>query len=762
MATLLYRLGRFSARRRWTVLVCWAAVLAVLGALALGLTRTASPDSAFSVPGTQAGAGLDVVRQKFSGGADRATATVVFQAPQGSTLTGQDAASVQGLLGGLRSIDGVASVTDPFDARQPYVSRDGRIAASTVTFRSTAGGVPETTRRSFAKATGSDVGPVRLEVTSSLTVPDVSAASEAIGLAVAFVVLLLTYGALAAAGANLLTAGVGVGAGLLGIAALGQVVSLSSTTPALAAMLGLAVGIDYSLLIFARTRAELRAGAGVPDAVATATATAGTVVVVAGATVIVALVGLAVVDIPFLTEMGLAAAATVAVTVVAALTAVPAVLSLLGRRVLPTPERGVRPATDGHSPTADTAATTRPDHAREGAENSAARRGVVGRWATTVTRHPVPSLIVAVIALAVLAIPAASLHTALPSAENDGPATSSRQAYDLLVQGFGPGSQASLVVVVDTGRGAGPGTASTATTAVSARLAGLDDVAAVQPPIPSPDGTAALITVIPRSGPTDPATAELVSAIRAATAGTADADVLVTGTTALDVDVNTALADALPLYVGVIVALALVLLVLLFRSVAVPVLATLGFLLSLGASLGAMVAIYQWGWLAPVFGVAQPSPIISFIPVILVGILFGLAMDYQAFLVSAIREAGSGGVPARRAVVVGFGRAAGVVIAAAAIMSGVFGGFAFSGDPIIGSIGTALIVGVLADALVVRMVVMPAALTLLGPAAWWMPRWMHRVVPHVDAEGRSVQSSSAVEIGASVGVGSASPGGRVP
>lgn len=739
MATILYRLGRFSVRRRWTVLLAWAAVLAVLVALALGLSRTASPDTTFSVPGTQASAGLDVVRAKFSAGADRATATVVFRALEGSTLTGPDAASVEDLLGEVRGIDGVVSASDPLDPRQPYVSRDQRIAASTVTFGSTAGGVSEATRQAFEGVTDHDAGPVRVEVTSSLSVPEISATSEAIGLAVAFVVLILTYGALAAAGANLLTAAIGVGAGLVGITALGQVVSLSTTTPTLAAMLGLAVGIDYSLLVFARARTELRAGAEVPDAVATATATAGTAVVVAGATVVIALAALAVVGIPFLTQMGLAAAATVAVTVLAALTVVPAVLSLLGRRVLPRRERRAAPqVTFTDAPAAAGAA-------RDVAGGRTAGRSVLDRWVSAVVRRPALALVVGVVALGTLAVPAASLDTALPSAENDGPATSSRQAYDLLVEGFGPGSQASLVLVVHAARGAAPGTAATVAADVVSRVQGLDDVATVLAPIPSRDGTAALVTVIPGSGPTDATTADLVRSIRSATQDTADADVLVTGRTALDIDVNTSLVDALPLYVTVIVVLALLLLVMLFRSIAVPALATLGFLLSLGASLGAMVAIYQWGWLASVFGVDQPSPIVSFIPVILVGILFGLAMDYQTFLVSAMHEAHSRGESPRRAVVVGFSRAAGVVVAAAAIMSGVFGGFAFSGDPIIGSIGTALVVGVLADALVVRMVLMPAALTLLGEAAWWLPRWVQRLVPDLDAEGRSLDAPAGAD-----------------
>ncbi|WP_432522198.1 MMPL family transporter, partial [Kineococcus sp. SYSU DK006] len=634
MATLLYRLGRFSARRHWLVLAVWALLLAVLAALALGLKQTAPEDTGFSIPGTQASEGLDVIGEEFSTGTDAATATVVFQAPQGRTLTAPaDAAAVQGLLAELRGIEGVVSVTDPFAPQSPRVSADQSIAAATVTFDGAVGDVDEATTDAFADATDGDLrsadGTVRVETTSDLVTTSAGHASEAIGVAVAFVVLVLTYGSLVAAGANLLTAGIGVGAGYLGILALGKVVSLSTTTPALAGMLGLAVGIDYALFVFARTRSELRRGESVEQAVAKATGTAGTAVVFAGTTVVIALVGLAVVDIPFLTQMGLAAAATVATAVLVALTAVPAFLRVLGLRVLPKRERHRDPAG------LRAAAATRDEADSAGAPQDAAR-GLLGRWARAVTRHPVIALLGAVLVVGAVALPVASMRTALPSAENDDPASSSRQAYDLLVQGFGPGSQATLLVVVD---GDDPAAVASAAGEVSGRVQGLEDVVAVTPAVPSADGSTQLITVVPGSGPTDEATSDLVRAIRSATDDVEGARVLVTGQTALDIDVTDALDDALPVYIALIVVLALALLVMLFRSIAVPLMATVGFLLSLGASLGSVVAIYQWGWLADVFQVTQPGPLLSFMPVLVVGILFGLAMDYQMFLVSAIHEA---------------------------------------------------------------------------------------------------------------------------
>ncbi|PRY16713.1 MMPL family transporter [Kineococcus rhizosphaerae] len=743
MATLLYRLGRFSARRHWQVLAVWAVLLAVLASLAFGLKQTAAQDTSFSIPGTQASDGLDLLEQKFSSGANDATATIVFQAPAGQTLTAANATAVEDLLGRVRGLDGIASVSDPLSQQTPMVSRDQRIAAATVTFDGTVGDVTTEQVDALTAATDHDAGDVRVEVTSQVQRTEAGHTSEAIGVAVAFLVLVLTYGALAAAGANLLTAGLGVGAGFLGIMALGKVVSLSTTTPALAGMLGLAVGIDYALFVFARTRTELRRGEELDQAIAKATGTAGTAVVFAGTTVIIALAGLSVVNIPFLTQMGLAAAATVAIAVVVALTAVPAFLKVLGLKVLPKKERRRDPA--GLRAVADS-----DDSLVDGATADLAGRGFLGRWARAVTRHPVVALLIAVVAVGVIAVPVASMRTALPSAENADPATSQRQAYDLLVEGFGPGSQSTLVVLVD-----GPEAASVAAE-VGPRIQALPDVVAVTPAIPSRDGSAQLITVVPGSGPTDERTSTLVRAIRSATDGTRGAEVLVTGQTALDIDVTDALNGALPIYIALIVVLALLLLIMLFRSLAVPLLATVGFLLSLGAALGSVVAIYQWGWLSDVFQIAQPGPLLSFMPVLVVGILFGLAMDYQMFLVSAIHEQHAHGRRPVDAVLAGFRRSAPVVVAAALIMSGVFVGFATSGDQIIGSIGMALTVGVLADALVVRMVIMPAALTLLGDAAWWMPRWMSRLVPNVDAEGQKLTELLAQEATGSADL----PGGR--
>ncbi len=721
MAQLLYRLGRFCARYRFVTVAAWVVLLA----LAAGGAATLSGPTkdSFSIPGVESTRALQQLDQEFpSMAASGAEAKVVFQAPTGESLTDpENAALVQQAVQRLEDVHGVVSVADPLDPQAPRVSPNHRIGLATVTFSAGEGAVsPQAidALHDIAADTGADG--LRTEVGGSALqqAPDVLGPTELVGVAIAFGVLLLTYGSLVAAGANILTAGIGVGIGAATITTLTGFLDLQSTTSILAVMLGLAVGIDYALFIFARFRSELRDGYVPTEAAGRAVATAGSAVVFAGTTVVLALAGLSVVGIPFLTQMGLAASGTVVVAVLVALTLVPALLRTLGHRVLGRTER--RAATVRHR--SRTGRRTRP--------------GLLARWAGGVSSHPLLSLGAAVAALVALAVPVASLQTALPTSGDAAPATSERQAYDLISDGFGPGANGPLLLLVQGDN------ARDAAQQVSRTVSGMDDVAMVTPPQANPDGSAALVTVIPASGPTDPQTTELVSAIRAATDDPSEvggAEVAVTGHTAVNVDVDHKLSDALPVYLALIVGLALVLLLWMFRSLFVPVLATIGFLLSYGAGLGAAVATYQWGWLASVFGVAQPAPLMSLLPIITVGILFGLAMDYQVFLVSRMREAYVHGADATQAVVDGFRRSAPVVVAAATIMAAVFAGFIGSANPMVGSIAVTLSVGVLADAFIVRMVIMPAVLVLAGRGAWWLPRWFARVLPHVDVEGKALQ-----------------------
>jgi RND superfamily putative drug exporter len=712
MARLLHRLGSLSARHRLAVVAVWLLVLVGGGVGAVALAGETS--NAFSIPGQESTTALDRIGQEFGGGGG-ATARVALQAPGGQTLTApENAAAIGDLVAELGTLPGVASASNPLDPAAPSVNADQTTGYSTVTYTAGPGEVTPAQQEALLTAVddGRDSG-LTVEVTGEAVQepPHIGGPTEALGVVVALAVLAITYGSLVLAGMNLLTAVVGVGIGVLGVTIATGFAELSSTTPTLAAMLGLAVGIDYALFIVTRYRQELRSGRDVRDAVATAVGTAGSAVLTAGLTVVIALAGLSVVGIPFLTQMGVAAAATVVVAVLVALTLVPAVLSWLGRRVLPRRQR-TAPAPTHHS----------------------ARRGFLAGWISTVTRSRVATLLVAAVALGVIAVPAFSMQTTLVQVPAEG--TTAARAEQLLADGFGAGFNGPLVVLFE-----GDAAAAAATAAGSA-IAGLDDVAVVTPPTPNADGTAALVTVIPQSGPTDPATEQLVTDLRALLADTDGASAAVTGATAVSVDVAASLNDAMPVYLALVVGLALVLLVLVFRSLLVPLVGVLGFLLTIGAALGATVAVFQWGWLADVVNLQGTGPLISLTPILVIGILFGLAMDYQVFLVSRMHEAHSHGTTPMDAVRTGFRQAAPVVVAAALIMFSVFAGFVPAGDATIKSIAFALAAGIVFDAFVVRMVLVPAALALLGERAWWLPRWL-RWLPTLDVEGTALDRPEA-------------------
>ncbi|QFZ19101.1 MMPL family transporter [Saccharothrix syringae] len=706
MATLLHRLGLASVRHRGPVVVAWLLVLLGIGVAAATLSDKTV--STFEIPGQESTTALDVVGEKFGGDAAGAEAQVVVEAPDGGAITDPATAErVTALVGELGRLPGVASATNPLDPAAPVVSADRRAAYSTVTYTARAPDVTDEQRAALTDAverarTGGLVAEARGEATQEPV--NVGGPAEVVGVVVALVVLAVTYGSLVTAGMNLLTAVVGVATGALGITALTGLVQLQSTTPILAVMLGLAVGIDYALFIVTRFRHELRAGRPVAGAAALAVGTAGSAVVTAGLTVVIALCGLAVTGIPFLAEMGLAAAGTVVIAVLVAITLVPAMLGFVGTRALP---RKVR----------DT-----PGELTE--------RGLYRGWSTAVTRHRWAALVLAVVALAVVAAPVLSTRTSLIQHPAEG--TTQARADRLVADHFGAGFTGPLLVLVD-----GPDAAARSAE-VRAQAAALPDVSLAAPPRLNADRSAALVTVIPSSAPDDESTENLVHALRDQVADTDGARVYVTGTTAVSIDVSHQLDEALPIYLVLVVGLALVLLVLVFRSIPVPVVGVLGFLLTIGAALGATTAVFQWGWLADVVRMGGTGPLMSLAPIIVVGILFGLAMDYQVFLVSRMHEAHARGVEPRQAVVTGFRQAAPVVVAAAAIMFSVFAGFVPEGDGAVKPIAFGLAVGILFDAIVVRLVAVPAALALLGRAAWWLPRPLHRL-PELDVEGAALQ-----------------------
>ncbi|PRY13348.1 MMPL family transporter [Kineococcus rhizosphaerae] len=718
MATSLHRLGAGAFRFRGLVVAVWLLLLVLAGAGAA--TLSGKTVNTFEIPGQESTTALRLIGEEFGDTASGATAQVVFEVPAGQQVTSpQNAAKVLAAVQALNGLPAVVGATNPLDQANPTVSRDLRAAYSTVAYSAAPPDVTDAQRNAlFAAVRSADADGLRVEVTGDATqgVSTVGGPAEVIGVVVALVVLAITYGSLVAAGMNLLTAVVGVGIGALGITTLTGFVDLQSTTPILAIMLGLAVGIDYALFIVTRFRHELLAGRPVAQAVPRAVGTAGSAVVTAGTTVVIALAGLAVAGIPFLTEMGIAAAATIVVAVLVALTLVPAVLGFIGLRALPRPAKRALAHESGRHAAVPT---------------DAVEPRVFARWGRAVSTQRWLSLVLAVAALAVVAVPVFSMRTTLATAWPDD--STQRRAQAVLSEHFGAGVSGPLLVLTQ-----GPDAAARGAQ-LAQELGGLKGVAVVTPPRPSADGGAALVTVVPTTAPDAPATTDLVHRMRDLVhRDAAGTPAYVTGQTAVSVDVSSTLADALPVYLALVVGLAFVLLVLVFRSLAVPVVGVLGFLLTIGSSLGATTAVFQWGWLKDVVRADTTGPLLSLAPIIVVGILFGLAMDYQVFLVSRMHEAHAHGADPLQAVRTGFRQAAPVVVAAAAIMFAVFAGFVPEGDATIKPIAFALAVGILADAVVVRMVAVPAALSLLGRAAWWLPRWL-RWLPVLDVEGAALE-----------------------
>ena len=735
MATLLYRLGHFATRRRWAVLIVWLALLIGLGGAAAAFSGTMT--SSFTIPGTQAQAALDQLGEKIPGAGD-ATGRIVFAAPEGSTLAEPAYQQAIGnVVAEAKELPGVTNVIDPATGRT--VSPDQRVAFAQAFFQGQITEIPEATQAELATiATANEVDGLQIELGGGAVAQAPAIGStEGIGVIVAMVVLLITFGSIVAAGLPMLTALIGVGTGMAGILWASNVIEMSNTAPILALMLGLAVGIDYALFIVSRHRAQTKAGMDIDESIARANGTAGTAVVFAGLTVLIALAGLSVVGIPFLTVMGLAAAGTVGISVLIAITLLPALLGFAGEKVLRKKDRAEAAALRADS--------TGPHGMLDHADSP-------NRWIRMITKRPALVLIVGVLGLGIIAIPTLSLYLGLPDDGTAAPDTTKREAYDLISGSFGPGINGPLLITVSVDDPSDMASALPAT--AQAIQAGSDDVMLALPGQVSPDGTFGIVTVVPKSGPSDEATQELVHSLRdgaPALGQQVGATLAVTGLTAAAIDVSDKLADALPIYLLIVVGLALVLLLLIFRSVVVPVVAALGFLLSIGVSFGAVVAVYQWGWLSGIFGVDTPAPIISFLPILLIGVLFGLAMDYQVFMVSGMRESYVHGADAKRAVVSGFTAGSRVVTAAGIIMASVFAGFILAPDTIIASIGFALAIGVLVDAFVVRMTLTPAVMTLLGKAAWYLPRWLDKALPNVDIEGEKLLASLRAAAGTDAG-----------
>lgn len=544
---------------------------------------------------------------------------------------------------------------------------------------------------------------------------------EVIGFGIAAAVLLVMLGSLIAAGLPLLVALIGVGAGLLGAMAATAFFEMNSMTPALALMLGLAVGIDYALFIVNRHRQQLLDGVDLQHSIGLATGTAGNAVVVAGTTVVIALGALTVSGLPILAQMGLVAAATVAATVLVALTITPAVLSLMGRRVV----------------------SKRTWRRHEAAEAEALRpngRGS-GRWAVLVTNRPWRAIVLTVVAIGLLAVPALSLRLGLPDGSSEPKDSSAFHSYTTIEKNFGAGANGPVVAVLSFDDPLNEAEVSGMQARYGRTLFNLVGVERVVPFGVSKDRDTLAFQVVPLEGPTSESTTALVHELDDLSTHMPSGTKLgVTGQTVANIEISQRLAGALPLYVALVVGLSLLLLMAVFRSVLVPIMATVGFLLSVAASFGAVVAVYQWGWLADLLQVSRPGPIMPFMPTLLIGVLFGLAMDYQMFLVSGMHEARAHGQDSHTAIRTGFRQGYKVVTAAALIMIAVFAGFVFAHLTMIRPMGLGLAIGVAVDAFLVRMTLTPAVLHLLGDRAWWIPRWLDRVLPDLDVEGSKLRA----------------------
>lgn len=716
MSLLLYRLGRASYRGRWRVVGAWAVILAAL--IGLVVAHGGQFDDTFEIPGAPSQVALDELKMTFPQAADL-SATMLVMPGDGQTMASPEVQrAVEDTIAGLEKVDWVTSVQTPYNEHLSGVITDSG-DAGIVTIR------VEGTMSTFTDAQRTvlnDAGAQLQEALPGSAVhlggeaysvekPKVGV-SEVFGLVVALVVLLLVLGSLRAALMPLISGVLGAALALMLILVSAGQIPINSTTAMLALMLSLAVGMDYSLFIVSRHRDQLREGLDAEESAARAIATSGSAVLFAGLTVVIALLGMVVAGIPFLTVMGVFAAAAVAIEVLLALTLLPALLGIAGDKL-------------------------RPKARRDRPRKAQATGGLAGKWVRAVTRWPVVTVLVVTAGMLALAAPALHMHLALPNSGNHQPTAQDRITYDLVAEKFGPGRNGPLIV---TGSLLTTDDPKAVIDGVRAEIEAVPGVQQVALAAPNPGLDTLMVMVIPTTGPDDPATADLVQHIRAEAPQWKDEygiDLAVTGFTAINIDVSERLGSALVPFGIVVVGLSFVLLMVVFRSIWVPVKAALGYLLSVGAAFGISTAVFNDGWQAHLINLADPIPLISFLPLLLMGILFGLAMDYEVFLTSRMREEwvhGNQTDPVEQ----GFIHSAKVVLAAAVIMFAVFAFFVPYSQGPIKPIAFSLAVGVALDAFVVRMTLGPAVMKLLGRHAWWLPRWLDRRLPVTDIEGEAL------------------------
>ncbi|WP_084152267.1 MMPL family transporter [Nocardioides halotolerans] len=701
-----------SARHPWRTIAAWAVVL--VATLFLAVSGGGSFGEDFAAKGSQSDRARQLLAENFPEAA-KGTALVVLEAADGTTLA-DHRAGVEAVLGDVDGLDHVASVTDPFAAGT--VSDDGRIAYAQLTLDvpEREMGKPAFTVLSDA-VSGTDVDGLRVELGGDavfLNAEDKTSGHTAIGLLVALLVLLVVFGTVVAAVIPIGLSIVAVGAGIGGITLLAGSMDVSASAIPVAGLVGLGVGVDYALFVVARYRENRAAGMANDQALAQAMGSSGAAVVFAGGTVVIATSALAITGLGVLTSIGLSTAMMVFFAVAAAITLLPALLGLLGDRI-------------------DTGRLVRRHRPATRAEDT-----VWWRFGHRVSGRPWPYLVGAVVTLVAIAIPAFWMQTAFPAA-GDAPAeTTHRQAYDLLAEGFGTGINAPLMVVVDL---RAPGVDAAGVEALTADIAAVPQIVSVGEPRFSEDGDTVVFTAIPTTGPADAETSVAIDAVREVIPG----NVYVSGITAITDDLNAQLSDTLPLFIGAVIAVSFLLLMMVFRSVAVPLKAAVMNLLSIGGAYGVLVAVFQWGWGAELLGLEGPTPITSIIVVIMFPILFGLSMDYEVFLLSRIREEYDRTGDNAESVARGLAGTGRVVTSAALIMIAVFLSFVASPVPSLKMLGLGLAVAIAIDATLVRMVLVPAAMALLGKANWWLPTWLDRAMPHLSVEGPDSSSEAPAD-----------------
>jgi putative drug exporter of the RND superfamily len=750
------RLGSFCHRRRGLVAVLWFVALILLGAVQSGVGSAFQDE--FTLPDVESRAGFDILEEHFGGQGTGVTGTIVFRADRG-VRDPEIRTAMEGLFAKIDARDDV-TITSPYaEGGERQIAEDGRIAYAGLEMPQDTS-FDETLKVSQEiQAAVPPMAGLQVEVGGAAFAEFAEPNSEILGLAFAIVILIVAFGSVLAMGLPVGVALAGIGVGTILVTLLSNVLTLPDFATVLGVMIGLGVGIDYALFIVTRYRENLHAGHSIEESTAIALDTAGRAVTFAGTTVVISLLGMLTMQVSFVGGLAVGAATVVAVTVVASLTLLPALLGFAGHRLEVTRRRGllaaglvavtlagvglnVSPLMVG-LPLAAVVLAASFVYAPLRREVSTFRHRPVRetlpyRWSRFIQRRPWQMAIGGAVALLLLAIPVLSMRLGFSDEGNFAKDTTTRRAYDLLAAGFGPGFNGTFILAAELP----PGTEEPELRAITDAVAADRGVAFVSPAITdNPDAPgAALWRMVPRTAPQDAATTSTVNRLRNDVLPPVESrtgfDVAVTGGVPVQVDFSTYLTDRLPLFFAVVLGLSFLLLMTVFRSVLVPLKAVLMNLLSLGAAYGVVVAVFQWGWLSAVTGV-EPAPIEPFVPMMLFAIVFGLSMDYEVFLLSRVREEWLRTGDSRTSVADGLAATARVISAAAAIMVLLFGSFLLEADRLIKLFGLGLAVAVLLDATIIRMLLVPATMELLGDSNWWLPRWLDRVLPKVHVEGRA-------------------------